>query len=612
MCGILGQVNRNFPPDKTIFQIMLDTLAKRGPDNEGLFFERNLALGHRRLSILDVSSSGNQPMSSEDENLVIVFNGEIYNYQELKKELSGNYSFFSHSDTEVILKGYAHWGMEVVQKLEGMFSLAIYDKKKEILTLARDRFGEKPLYYYLDSETFCFASELKAILKNPSIKAKLKIDESSLIKYLFYGYIPSPNTIFSPVKKMTSATVFQFSLRDWKIMGEHEYWNPEKILVRKERKENEILKELDSRLEKSVERRLSSDVPLGIFLSGGLDSSLVAVYASRFYSDLESFSVAYDNQEIDESPFAAQVAKKLGIRHNFCHFTKNLVEENFLEMINYLDEPLADAAVIPLYFLSKFSKSKISVALSGDGGDELFGGYPKYQANNLAEKYQLLSILANGGKNFFPSDSAYYKFLAGFNLPFPVRQFIWGSGGFLVSEAENLLKHSSFNLNNIFAEAWKIDKSYPIKDNVNRGLFLDARIQLPDGYLTKTDRATMAASLEARSPFLDKGLAEWSWSLEGSWKIKGRENKYILKKLAEKYLDKAIIYRPKRGFGVPLDHWIRNELKDLFSQYLFLDLGFFQKDYIEKIYREHLAGQADHQFKLLRIFIFNYFYKKYV
>ncbi|MEI7426309.1 MAG: asparagine synthase (glutamine-hydrolyzing) [Candidatus Moraniibacteriota bacterium] len=611
MCGILGQINRKKLVNRELFSEMLSTLKKRGPDQSGDFFDGNVALGQRRLSIVDLSEAGRQPIINEDGSLVVIFNGEIYNYQEIKKELKNGHEWKSQSDTEVLLHGYEEFGQKIVEKTEGMFAFAIYDKKNNYLTLARDHFGKKPFYYYLDEETFCFASELKAIIKNPEIKKKLNIDKLALTKYLFYGYIPSPNSIFDKIKKLEPATTFQFDLKNWKIKNKYNFWKLEDTEINNNYTENEILVKTENLIRKSVEKRLMADVPLGVFLSGGVDSSLITKYLSEFSPQVNSFTVCYKNsKEADESQYAKLVAEKLGINYNLCFFEDQLVRENFLEIMDYLDEPMADAAIIPLYFVSKFARDKITVVLSGDGGDELFGGYPKYKAQEFIEKHGYLNFLANIGKRIIPQNNPYYKLLDSFGLSFSQRQFIFGSGSFLPEEAEKLLKQP-IDLELIFEEAQKYEKVFQQEDVVNKSLFLDCKIQLPDWYLAKGDRATMATSLEMRNPLLDKDLAQFAFSLSGKWKTRDGEQKYVLKKLASRYFNRDLIYRQKSGFGVPLDKWIRNELRDLFQKYLFIDNGFFNLEYVKLMHDEHLSGKADYRFKLLRVFNFNYWLEKY-
>ncbi len=612
MCGILGQVNRRNEVDQRVFKKMLATLAKRGPDQSGIFVNRNLALGHQRLSIIDLSPAGKQPMFNENKNLSIIFNGEVYNFKNLKERLKRNHCFVSKTDTEVILHNYEEIGQEIVKKIEGMFAFAIYDQSRQLIILARDYFGKKPLYYFLDEDTFCFASELKAITANPRIKAKLKIDQLSLLKYLFYGFIPSPKTIFDKVRKLEPATTLQFDIRKWKIVNKFRYWSLENVASETSLSEGEILAKSEFLLEEAVGKRLMSDVPLGILLSGGIDSSLVAYYLGRKTKNLNSFTVCYKNSaESDELMYAQQVARKIGMKSNFCFLEGHKVKENFLEITDYLDEPLTDAALTPLYYISKVAKKEITVALSGDGGDEIFCGYPKYQAQQYIEKFKYLGFLAKILEKFFAEQKELFKLFKGFELPFFERQYLFGTGSFLPEEVDKLWKINPVNLEQVFDEVYYYVQKFRQNDTVNKSSYLDCKIQLPDWYLVKADRATMASSLELRSPFLDKELAEFVFSLRGNQKIKNGKLKYISRKICEKYFGSKIAWRKKSGFGVPMGKWIKEDLKELFEEYLFVNNDFFNQEFIKEIFKRHLLGKDDYRYKLLRIFNFNYWYKNY-
>jgi asparagine synthase (glutamine-hydrolysing) len=591
---------------------MLATLGQRGPDQEGVYFAANAALGHKRLSILDLTDSGRQPMLDEAAGLAMVFNGEVYNYKAVRESMNGAYTWRSRTDTEVVLNAYKELGQGLVDKIEGMFAFAIYDAQKQLLTFARDHFGKKPLYYYLDEEFFCFASELKAIIANPAIKAKLKIDELSLAKYLFYGYIPSPNSIFDKIKKLEPATTFQFDIRQWKIVNVRKFWDLEAVQVAHDLREGEILEKTDSLVKSAVRKRLMSDVPLGIFLSGGCDSSLIGAHLGEMAPGSDAFTVAYANSpDADETAYARRVAQQHGMRYHACNFEDSVVRDNFIGILDYLDEPMADAAIIPLYFLAKYAKEKIVVALSGDGGDEVFGGYPKYRAQHFIEKFNYLGGLAKVAAPLAGPGHKYAKLFKAFGMDFPERQFIFGSGGFIPGDAARLLNRDSIDTGKVFEEASGYAGLFGQKDVINKSLYLDCKIQLPDWYLVKGDRATMAASLEMRNPLLDKELAEFAFSLGGRWKIHGGEEKYILKKLAAGQVDRDIIYRPKKGFGVPLEKWIRCELKDLFADYLFRENQYFDGAFVRELYEEHMSGKVDRSFYLLRIFNFNYWLGKY-
>ncbi|RKZ58338.1 MAG: asparagine synthase (glutamine-hydrolyzing) [Candidatus Parabeggiatoa sp. nov. 3] len=610
MCGILGQINRSEKVDAGSFSAMLETLASRGPDQTGVHIEDNLALGHKRLSIIETSEVGKQPFYSQDKKVILIFNGEIYNYKTLRKKLA--YRCQTKTDTEVLLNAYLAYGQKATEHIEGMFSYAVFDKRTQLITLARDHFGKKPLYYYLDDNLFCFASEIKALLLNPYLRKRLEISQSSLIKYLFYGYIPSPNSIFTHINKLEPATTFQFDIQQWQIKNKFRYWQLEKIQPVINLSDNDILATTEELFDQAVSKRLMADVPLGLFLSGGVDSTLVASKIAKYAPNSQAFTVRYkDYQKIDESHYAKRVANQLGLNFQAGDFENSLVFDNFVEILDYLDEPMADIAIVPLYFIAKFARDKITVVLSGDGGDELFGGYSKYQAQAFIENHAYLGYFAAIAKRVFSKSSPFYKLFDSYQLSFAARQFIFGSGSFAPNEVAMLL-NKQINLDQVFEEALDYAGKCGNLDALNKSMFLDCAIQLPDWYCVKGDRATMAASMEMRCPFLDKALAEFAFSLAGKHKIKSREGKLILKNIASKHVDRDIIYRAKRGFVVPFDHWIKNELKALFAEYLFLDNGYFENTMVQSLFQDHLAGKADNQFKLLRIFNFNYWYEKYI
>lgn len=613
MCGILGQINRNKSINKEFFSSMLLSLEKRGPDQGGYFYDNNIALGQKRLAVIDTSDNGRQPMANEDKNIILVFNGEIYNYQEIKKNFKASHIWKSQTDSEVLIHAYEEWGLEkTLDKIEGMFAFALFDKNKNKIFLARDHFGKKPLYYYFHENIFCFASELKALLKNPEIKSQLKINDLSLAKFLVYGYIPSPRTIFSKIKKLEPASFLIFDLNDFKITEKKIFWHLENVKIKNDLINNdEIIEKTEELIKKAVAKRATADVPVGIFLSGGIDSGLLAKYLNNI-CPVESFSVGYKNYlEANELEYSGKISEKLNVKNHRFFLDNTEVKNNFLQMCDYLDEPLADAAIFPLFYLSKMAKQKITVALGGDGGDEIFGGYPKYQAQQLIEKYRHLKFLALIAKNLVFKNSRLYKFFSGFEMEFHQRQFVFGSGGFMPGEMGKIVKMGNLNPEEIFQEAENYAQIFKSKDAINKSLFLDCKMQIPDWYMVKTDRATMANSLEMRSPFLDKNLAEFIFSLPGSYKIKNGRGKWILKKLTEKYFGREFAYRKKRGFGVPMANWIRNELKDVFEEFLFVKNGYFNVDSIHGLYQGHISGKTDNSFKLLRIFMFNYWFEKY-
>jgi len=611
MCGILWLVNRNSNINQDSFIQMLNTLDKRWPNQSGVFFENNIALGHRRLSIIDLSDNWKQPMFNDAWNIILVFNWEIYNYSEIKSNIMENYHWKSKTDSEVLLHGYETYWLDIVNHLNGMFAFAVYDKNKQTIVLSRDHFWKKPLYYYIDDDFFCFSSEIKSIIKNIEIKKRLKIDQESLLKYLFYWYVPSPNSIFDKLKKLQPSHILEFDIKNWKITRNYEYWNLWATKIIHDYDESYILDRTEDLIKKAINKRLMSDVPLWLFLSGWVDSWLIAYYLSSMKKDLNAYTVNYIWAEFSETSFSKRISSGFNIRHHICDFDNNKVLENFVNILNYIDEPMADTAILPLYFVSRFAANQIKVVLSGDWWDEVFWWYPKYVAQKFINDYWYLKYMMNLLKYFVPKSNKYHKLFDWFNMPFSARQFIFWSWSFLTDDIKLLLNIDQIDLNGIFNEANLYLEKVNDMDIINKSLYLDCKIQLPDWYFVKWDRATMANSIEMRNPLVDKDLVEFAFSLPWSYKIRNWETKYILKKLASRYIDKDIIYRKKSWFWSPIRVWINNELRDLFEEYLFIDNWFFNLDVISKLYFEHKSLKIDNSFKLLRIFNFNYWYKRY-
>ncbi len=616
MCGIFGFVDRGGRLSEADGAAALATLRSRGPNaSRTLKLEQGEAtvfLGHTRLSVIDLSEAGNQPMRTPDGRVSLVYNGEIYGFQALRRVLEEmGCRFIGHGDSEVLLHGIHRWGEDVAAKLDGMFAYAAHDGRAGTVTLARDHFGKKPLHYYLDDDVFAFASEQKALLALAPIRQKLTIDRAALTKFLYYGYIPSPHGIFKEIRKLEPASILRFDIGKWTLGAPRTFWTLSPGDGPAPRSEDEILERLDGLIDDAVRRRLVADVPIGMFLSGGIDSSLVANAVARNGGDLTAITVSYPNApEVDETAHARHVADRLGIELIVRPFEDETVFERFTEILDYLDEPMADIAIAPLFNIAKVAREHMTVVLGGDGGDELFGGYPKYRAQRAIERLGPLRHPGAMLKGLFPADSPYHKLFACFPLDFPVRQFIFGSGGFLPDEVARLTGERQ-DIDAVFEDASRWDRACPFGDAVDRALYLDCRIQLPDWYLVKADRATMAASLELRSPLLDISLAEFAFSLGGRWKLRGGTDKYLLKKLAERHFDRDFAYRPKKGFGVPLDRWIRDDHRDLFGDVLFRDNGWFARPMIERLHADHMAGKARNEFKLYRIFAFNYWLARF-
>jgi asparagine synthase (glutamine-hydrolysing) len=624
MCGIAGVINRSNKINQDLFDKMLDELKERGPDDRGTYFEERLALGNRRLAIIDLSQTGHQPVFNENKNVVVVFNGEIYNYQALRNRINRRHKFRGVSDTEILVHLYEEKGEKLVYDIEGMFAFAIYNKEEDKLTLVRDHFGKKPLYYYFDGETFSFASEMKSFLVNPIIKNKLTINRNSLTKLLFYGYIPSSHSIFNEIKKLEPATLIQFDIRKWRISKRINYWDLPHA-INNNYTEDEILIKTKNLLTQSLKKRLIADVPIGILLSGGVDSSLLTCLLAEMGSNCEAYVVRSEKDDKDsESSYAKQVANRCGIKLNVVHIKSSEILDSFIQMHKYISEPIVDPALYPLFFISKYLSKNIKVVLSGDGGDEIFGGYEKYRAQFILEKLRefpflgMIGNMLNRSLSVIPFGSnqkieVYKKFFNNFKTPSYARQFIFGSGSFEVEEVMKLLNIDKIDLHKIFEDSVYYNNRYKGSDIINKILYLDCKIQLPDWYLSVRDRATMAASIEMRNPYLDKSLTEYLFQLPGHFKIRNGITKYLSKKLLSKYLPDAIVYRNKRGFEIPFNQWICKPLKNLYTEYLNDKRlkDYFNTQYINNLFKDHLSGRQNNQFKLARIFTFSYWLKTY-
>jgi len=555
MCGICGVIDfdQNLVLEEEL-RCMNGTLIHRGPDGEGYFILKNVGLANRRLSVIDLKF-GSQPIHNEDKSLWITFNGEIYNFQKTRVSLQKkNHRFYTKTDTECILHLYEEEGANFVKKLDGMFALAIWDEKKKELLLARDPMGKKPLYWALFGSKFVFASEPKAILALPDFKRV--IDRGSLSKYFFYGYVPSPNTIFKGINRLSAGSFMR--VRKNVAEEEKKYWEIDYSgkfddLSNEERKD-----QVKSLLKKAVEKRLVADVPIGVFLSGGIDSSLVAAFIPP--KKVEAFTIGFEDSFFDESVYAKMVADHLGIKQNIKIFKNSEVFDLFPEALELMDEPMADPSILPTYLLSAFTGQRVKVALSGDGGDESFAGYPKYLAHFFLHKTGLEKVP-------FPH-------VANFSSPLYLRNQLWISS----LSAKEIGRITGVNLR--FDELVKYHRIFNGKDILDEAFFLDQKMTLADQNLVKVDRASMANSLEVRCPFLDKALVEFSAKLPFKSKIGRFKTKYLLREIAKDVLPKEIINLPKKGFGIPLKKWLDCELKDFKNHYLS----------IEKINNENLLN----------------------
>lgn len=623
MCGICGFSIKGQKPEfvRSTLKGMCDTMVHRGPDDWGIHFDTHMAIGMRRLSIIDLVT-GHQPYFNEDKSICMVYNGEIYNFHEIKEGLlKRGHKFSTRSDGEVILHLYEEKGERFVDDLNGMYGIALWDEKERQLTLARDRLGIKPLYYLLNQEgNIAFASELKALLKYPLWEPKLDIEALDL--YLTYEYVPTPKSIYKGVSKLPPGNILIYKEGNLQL---REYWDFDYSHARDDEALNEqvCMEAYLELLEKSVKRRLISDVPLGTFLSGGIDSSLVTALAHRNANyPIESFQIGFNEPSFDETPFATLAAGHIGIKHNHRMFSPSEMLGVLPQVCDVIDEPLGDASLLPTFLLCKFCRESVTVALSGDGGDELFAGYPTYFAHKMARYYLMLPGIIREGlieplirrlpvsdKNL-SFDFKAKRFITGIDLPQELRHTLWmGSfcpnekyGLFLPDIRRTLGDHDAFEI------ARNHIRRSKTANPLHAILYLDAKLYLQDDLLVKVDRASMANSLEVRVPVLDHICVDYATCLPTVYKLKGLKSKYLLKQVASSFLPKKIVNRPKKGFGIPVAKWIRSDIKELFLDTLSPDKirreGLFNPEFISGMMRDHLTQRIDYRKPLWTLFMF--------
>lgn len=543
MCGIVGIINLYEKNNKLLnneLSQMLKGIYKRGPDGEGRYNEKGIAIGMRRLSIIDLEG-GFQPFFSGKNNEIIVFqNGEIYNYKELAKELKHlGYSFRSHSDTEVLAHGYDAWGKDLFKKLDGMYAIAILDKRRNKFILARDRFGEKPLYYYYNKnkKIFIYSSDMLTIVKNKYFKEKIKYNKNALSRYLMLGFSVLEDAMIDKIKKVLPSFYIELDLSNFNL-NKYCYYLPNLEYMNYENPKKELEKKLNS----SIDIRLRSDVPLGVFLSGGVDSSLVAAMASKKHQNIDTFSIGFYSDIHDESRYSKLVAKYIGSNHHHFMFDENSFNQLLPEVVSNLDEPIADQAALPTYWLAKEAKKIVTVVLSGEGADEIFGGYSYFLNENFYEK------LVDYNKNTTPS---------GYPLLMDINSCKYFMNINFEKETE--------------AEKELFDWIATGRSELQKSMVTDLTTWLPDDLLVKVDRMTMAHSLEGRAPYLSKDIVDFSYSLSNDYWITKKEYKKLLREVAKDYLPDEILNRPKQGFVLPMDEWIKKwfekeSVKEFFSK----------------------------------------------
>ena len=625
MCGITGFISKDrdepIADREARLESMCETIRYRGPDEQGMIVRGHAALGMRRLSIIDVKT-GQQPIFNENESLAIVYNGEVYNFQGLRRELrSIGHKFRTNSDTEVILHAFEEFGPECLQKLRGMFAFAIWDFRSERLFIARDRLGKKPLFYTVTpAGDFVFGSELKTLLEHPGVGRE--IDHSALDAYLTFGYVPEEFCIFRGVKKLLPGHYLTFA--DGVVRTE-KYWDLDLSEPDDSPTEDEWAERLREKVREAVSVRLVSEVPLGAFLSGGIDSStIVGMMAGLSPNPVKTFSIGFNEDSFDELKFARIAAKNFGTDHHEFIVTPKLFDV-IDDIVWHFDEPFADQSSLPTYMLAKLAREHVTVILSGDGGDELFAGYSRYLVDHGRRRFDLLPSLirrqligrlslamphGGHGKNLLYNISLeaterYVDNISAFNGP---RKSYLYSRDFA----------QTLNGNGSSAEQQfiRMGEKMPIHDPIARRLYLDSKTYLPGDILTKVDRMTMANSVEARVPLLDHELVELVAKIPSRFKMNGTETKSILKRAMNDLVPAEILYREKQGFGVPIGEWINDQLKERMDQELCESRtsarGYFDQKYVRVLLDEHSKGRRDHSTELWMLWMLERWFRKYI
>ena len=621
MCGIVGVVHRDRtrPIIADDLARMIRTLRHRGPDEEGSVILSGVGLGMRRLSILDLAG-GQQPFANEDEAVQLVANGEIYNFEEMKEELvARGHVFRSRSDIEVLVHAYEEYGEAFLGKIRGMFALALWDARTQTLVAARDRAGEKPLYYTLTDHGLLLASEIKALLVRPEVPRDLDIE--ALDQFLTYEYVIAPQTLFTGVKKLPAAHYLTY--RDGQVTVTR-YWDAAATDLRAW-EEDEAAEALRTVLAKAVSSQLMADVPLGVFLSGGIDSSAIVALMSEASAPrngpVNTFSMGFEDGSYNELPYAREVAQRFGTCHREGTVSPDLVEL-FEKLVVHMDEPFADVSLFPTYLLSQITCQHVKVALSGDGGDELFGGYDTYAAERLAR--QLVRVLPRAAMPalaglaglFSPSEkkkglvNKVQRFAQGLvDAPATIEHYRWMT--FLSADAKKRLYTPALQQalvgSDVYRPVRECLRAASSDDLLNRQLYADLSVYLADDILVKVDRMSMATSLETRAPFLDVDVMELAFSMPGNLKIRGTERKYILRRALRGLLPESVLTRGKEGFSIPMKNWLRSSLVPLMDELLpserIAKRGWFNPADVRRRVAEHKAGRENHAHTLFSLMV---------
>lgn len=637
MCGIAGWLNlkpKEAEDDAAqILQSMCSRIIHRGPDSEGLWISDEIALGMRRLSIIDLKT-GDQPVFNEDKSVVVMMNGELYNYREVRAELESiGHRFTTGSDTEILPHLYEEYGEAMLDRINGMFAFSLWDLRRKKLIIARDRFGEKPLYYGIFGGRLIWGSEPKALLAHPAVSRE--IDLNALRHYVSFDYIPAPMAIFKGIRKLPASHFLTAEGGEIRI---ERYWDvlPE---VRSDgngdghKAANDFAKksaELRELISDSVRMRLVSDVPLGILLSGGIDSSTIAAFAAQHSATrIKTFSIGFEEDSFDESRYARLVAQHIGSEHHEDVLSAERAGDLLPEIGRWLDEPLADPSLIPTYLLARFVRTSVTVALGGDGGDELFAGYPMYHAHRLAEIYRRIPALVRkvliepairrlpvSHRNLSLEFKA-KRFIRGASLDEVARHHSW-FGSFAPETHARLFSADVLAAtdNDIYQDARQIAARCNDCGLVERMQYVDINFYLAEDILTKVDRAAMSVSLETRAPLLDPRIGRFAFTLPTRFKINGSNGKLILKEAARPFLPPEILARPKKGFGIPVASWLNGRLRPMVHELLGEDRlrrqGIFRPEFVSRLIKEHQSGIASHHKELWSLLVFQLWCDNYL
>jgi asparagine synthase (glutamine-hydrolysing) len=652
MCGITGWLNldntNQTPNADAVLHSMCETIVHRGPDSEGLWIDDRAALGMRRLSIIDLKT-GDQPVFSCDRSVIVMMNGELYNYREVRADLEKRgHKFTTHSDTEILPHLYEEYGDALVDHVNGMYAFSLWDTRAKKLMIARDRFGEKPLYYGVFDDKLIWASEPKALLAHPSVKPEL--DLNALRHYVSFDYVPAPMSIYKGVSKLPAAHMLVAENGDFRT---RRYWNLKwqesvppavaggslggevngSVHAKTQSRKGEFEQkadELRGLLSDAVRMRLVSDVPLGILLSGGIDSSTVAAFASQHATErVKTFSIGFEEDSFDESKYARQVAKHLNTEHYEDKLSATTAGDLIGDIGKWLDEPMSDGSLIPTYLLARFVRKYVTVALGGDGGDELFAGYPMYYAHGIAAKYNSIPAFVRSGliepvvnalpvsTNNLSFDYKAKRFVRAAKFDDIERHHSW-FGSFARDQHERLFTRDVLDATDIdiYSNVRALATASGADTIVERMQHADINYYLAEDILTKVDRAAMAVSLETRAPFLDPRVAQFAASIPVEYKLKGKSGKVILKEAMKDLLPHEILRRPKKGFGIPIAEWLKGRLNGLMHEMLdpkrLKSQGLFEPHYVAQLIREHETGSASHHKELWTLLVFQLWFDNFV